>query len=177
MGILNYLPTFKVVEINRSTGLVAGHVISQFPADVSMTVKTVGTVNFAENGLIVGLNSDLTVGNFDATAHAQPFLLYVEELNTFMNGLKYYATEEDADGEIYPRGIALYVGDAFTTDYFIGTGVGGAYNDEAFAKVVDGEITLQAAADTDTLFAVEESTLPTGEEAVKLVYIGSPMTV
>ena len=32
MSILNYLPTFKVVEMNRSTGLVTGHVLSQFEA-------------------------------------------------------------------------------------------------------------------------------------------------
>jgi hypothetical protein len=31
MSILNYLPEFKVVEINRSTGLVAGHILAQFP--------------------------------------------------------------------------------------------------------------------------------------------------
>lgn len=174
MGILNYLPTFKVVEINRSTALIAGHVLSQFKAAADITVKTVNGVNFLENGLIVGLNNDLTIGNFDATVHAQPLLVFVEELNTFMPGLKYYATEEDADGEIYPRALGLFVGDAFTTNHFVGTGIGGAYNDEAFAKVVAGVLTLQAVADVDTLFAIEESTLPTGEIAVKAIYIGAP---
>ena len=28
MGILNYLPEFKIVEANRLTGLVTGHVLA-----------------------------------------------------------------------------------------------------------------------------------------------------
>lgn len=174
MGILNYLPTFKVVEPNRLTAPIAGHILSQYKADATITLKVVNGVNFLENGLIVGLNKDLTIGNFDATEHAQPFLVFVEEINTFMAGLKYYATEEDADGEIYPRALGLFVGDTFTTDHFVGTGTGGAYNKEAFAKVVNGVLTLQAAADVDTLFAVEESTLPLGDQAVRVTYIGAP---
>lgn len=177
MSFLNFLPTFHVVEINRSTGLVSGHVLSQYLGNDALTLKTVGANEFLENGLIVGLDNDLTINNFDATTHSQPFLVFVEELNSFMNGLKYYATEVDSNGDVYPRAIGLYVGDTFTTDYFVGTGAGGIYNDEKFAKVVNGKITLQAVADEDTIFAIEESTLPTGEEAVRVTYIGSPIVV
>lgn len=177
MSILNYLPEFKVVEMNRSTGLVTGYIISQYQANAGLTLKTVNGVDFLENGLIVGLNSDLTVSNFDKTVHSQPFIVWNEELNTMFDGLKYFATEEDADGEIYPRGIALMPGDTWTTNYFDGTGAGDAYNDEGFAKVVAGVITLQAAADANTIFAVEESTLPDGTEAVRVTYIGRPMSV
>ena len=90
-----------------------------------------------------------------------------------MAGLKYFAVP--VEDETYVRGVALYVGDTWTTDNFVGTGAGGAYNDEAFAKVVNGVITLQAAADTNTIFAVEESTLPAGGKAVRITYIGHPI--
>ena len=176
MSILNYLPTFKVVEMNRSTGLVTGHVLSQFEAGTIATKAVTGTLGFIENGVIVGLSNDLTIENYDAEAHAQPFIVFTEELNTFMPGLKYFATPVEADAT-YPRAVGLFVGDVWTTNNFVGTGTGGAYNDEAFAKVASGVITLQAVADADTIFAVEESTLPTGEEAVRVTYIGTPVVV
>lgn len=171
MGILNYLPSFKIVEPNRLTGLVKGHVLSQFPLDPASTfIKSVGTpaINVVENGFIVGLANDLLVKAYDAATQAHPFLVFTEELNTFMNGLKYYATEEDADGDIYPRAVALYVGDAFTTDNYDK----GAAKDPIAAKVVDGVLTLQDAADADSLFAVEDSTTPLGEVAYKFIYVG-----
>jgi hypothetical protein len=177
MSILNYLPTFKVVEMNRSTGLVAGHVISQFPVGTIATKD--GDGEFIENGVIVGLTNDLTLENYDATAHSMPFIVFTEELNTFMAGLKYFAVPVEAgSADTYVRAVALYVGDVWTTNNFVGTGAGGAYNDEAFAKVTNGIITLQAVADADTLFAVEESTMPAdGSEAVKITYIGKPLVV
>lgn len=177
MGILNYLPTFKVVEMNRSTGLVTGHVLSQFPAGTIATKAVTGTLGFIENGIIVGLTNDLTVENYDPTAHSMPFIVFTEELNTFMPGLKYFATPVEAD-YTYPRAVGLFVGDVWTTNNFTGTGAGGVYAaGDNFAKVVNGKITLQKAADANTLFAVEESTLPTGEEAVRVTYIGKPVIV
>ena len=176
MSILNYLPTFKVVEMNRSTGLVTGHVLSQFKAGIIAT-KLVGTAEFIENGIIVGLSDDLTVENYDATAHAMPFIVFVEEINTFMSGLKYFATPVEADAT-YPRAVGLFVGDVWTTNNFVGTGTGGVYKaGDKFAKVVNGVITLQTTSDPNTIFAVEESTLPTGEEAVRVTYIGKPVVV
>ena len=65
------------------------------------------------------LGGDLTIGNYDADLHAQPFLVFNEELNT-LNGLKYYA-EPVVDGEVYPRSIGLFIGDVFTTNNFDGT--------------------------------------------------------
>jgi hypothetical protein len=169
MAILNFLPEFKIVEINRSTGLVAGHVLAQFPlADGANLAVTHGGVDYLENGFIVGLGADLEFAPFDATAHAQPLLVYTEELNTFFDGLKWYATPEDEDnGRIYPRALGLFVGDAFTTNNFAGT-----FTTQAFARVTDGVLTLQATADANTRFAVEESTLPTGELGLRFVYVG-----
>ena len=174
MAILNYLPTFKVVEINRSTGLVAGHVLSQFVLDpTSDLIKKVNEgedneMEFVENGFIIGLNDDLTVDAYDATTHGQPFLLFTEELNRLFPGHKWFATEADADGDIYPRGIGLYVGDVFTTNNYDED----IAENPKFAKVVNGVLTLQDTADSDTLFAVEESSLPTGDDAFRFIYLG-----
>ncbi len=169
MAVINFLPSFKIVEINRSTGLVMGHVVSQFPLDTGFNgIIDTYEYDMVENGFIVGLGKDLEVEAFDDEDHAQPFLLFTEELNTFFDGLKWYATGADEeDGIIYPRLVGLYVGDAFTTNNFDGT-----YTNQAFAKVVDGQLTLQASVDVNTLFAVEPSTLPTGEEAPRFIYVG-----
>ena len=169
MGILNYLPKFKIVEINRSTGLVAGHVIAQMPLKAnSALINRTYTTEFLENGFILGVGTaTLQLEKFSAALHSQPFLHYTEELVTFMDGLKYFAVEEDADGDIYPRAIGLYVGDSFTTNNV-------TYLESAtHAKVVDGVLTLQTAKDADTLFIVEASTLPDAETtAYKFTYIG-----
>lgn len=173
-NILKFLPEFKVVEPNRLTGLVTGHVLSQFPlaTDSTLINDVNGKVNVIENGAIVGLNADLLVDAYDAKTMGHPFLVFTEELNTIFDGLKFFATAEDADGEIYPRGVALYVGDVFTTNNYAG-----ATEAATHAKVVDGVLTLQTAADADTLFAVEESTLPLGDEAFKFIYIGNVVEV
>lgn len=169
MGLLKRLPTFKIVEMNRSTGLVTGYVLSQYKVDLEDTaVKNVYGVDFVEQGTIVGLNGDLTISNYDKTEHSVPFIVFTEELNTLIDGLKYFANEEDAEGNIYLRAVALLVGDTWTTDNYSGT------LDETtlFAKVVGGVATLQKTADADTLFAVEKSTTPLGEMAVRLTYLG-----
>lgn len=167
MGILNYLPTFHAVEINRSTGLVMGHVLSQNQAGTDLTLVTKGAYDFLENGIIVGLSNDRTIENFDLEKHAQPFLIFSEEINDFMSGLKYFAQESSR--EFYPRAVALYPGDAFTTNNY-----SGAFGlNTAFAKVVNGVLTLQNSADDYTMFAVDLSSMPAdGSAAVQFVYLG-----
>ena len=169
MAILNFLPQFKIVEINRSTGLVAGHVLAQFPLASNAGLKvTYGGVDYLENGFIVGLGADLELAPYDADVHAQPLLVYTEELTTFFDGLKWYATMQDEENDnIYPRVLGLFVGDVFTTNNYAGT-----YTNQSFANVVNGVLTLQASANAATRFAVEESTLPTGELALRFVYVG-----
>ena len=164
MSILNYLPEFKVVEVNRLTGLTAGHMLSQFKGGEDLTLKAVNGNDFLENGLIVGLNKDLEIDNYDAEAHAQPFLVFNEELNTVISGLKYYA-EPVTDGDVYPRAIGLYVGDTFTTNNYAGT-------TGDFAAVVGGVLTLG----TKGIFKAEVATLPTGEAAYKFTYLGTEVT-
>jgi len=178
MGILNYVPTFKVVEPNRLTGLITGQVLSQFQATEAIKQDNVDAgVTYLENGVILGLNGDLTLGAFDSDTHKQALLHFTEELNTFLSGNNKFAVEEDQDGELYPRAIALYVGDSFTTNNFAledGAALP-ASNETGLAAVVDGKITVLAdttALSETPIFSVESSTLPTGEDAVRVTYLG-----
>jgi hypothetical protein len=165
--ITKYLPTFKVFEVGSLTGLRAGHMLSQRPAHADIKKVDKNGYNFIENGIIVGLNADGTVGNFDKSAHKVAFVHYTEELNTFMDELKYYALPVEEVGDTYPRCIALYAGDEFCTN-----NVAADVDNAVAAKVVDGVLTLQTAADADSLFAVSASTLPTGEKAYDFVFLG-----
>lgn len=186
MSILNYLPEFKVVEVNRLTGLFSGHILSQQLLDpTSVIINTTNVINVVENGFIVGLAADLQLDAYDATTMAQPFLVFTEEILTFMDSLKYYATEADADGDIYPRAIGLYVGDVFTTNNYnlqlpesaplAGNAATLTEATANFAAVINGQLHLQATRDQngfDSLFAIEESTLPDGTIAVRATYLG-----
>jgi len=89
MAVINFLPEFKVVEINRSTGLVMGHVVSQFPLDPTFDgiIKDY-QYDMVENGFIMGLGANLEVADYNPAVHGHPFLLFTEELNTFFSGLK-----------------------------------------------------------------------------------------
>lgn len=159
--ITKYLPEFKVFEVGSLTGLRAGHVVSQQPAAASIAKKAVGENNFIENGIIMGLSVDGELVNWEK---GTMFVHYTEELNTFIDELKYFAVP--VEDKTYPRGIALYVGDSFCTNNVVEVA------DAKYAKVVNGILNLQAAADDDTHFSVKESTLPTGEKAYDFVYIG-----
>lgn len=160
--ITKYLPEFKVFEVGSLTGLRAGHVVSQQPAAASIAKKAVGDNNFIENGIIMGLNVDGELVNWTEGAM---FVHYTEELNTFIDELKYFAVP--VEDKTYPRGIALYAGDSFCTNNVAAEVEGAKY-----AKVVNGILNLQTTADDDTHFSVKESTLPTGEKAYDFVYIG-----
>lgn len=172
MSILNYMPTFKVIEMNRSTGLVMGHVLSQNLGGTVLTSNTTAApgYTFIENGIVVGLSNDRTIENFDPEKHAQPFIVFTEELNTYLDALKYFATEV-VNRVVYPRAVALYNGDVWTTNNYSGT-----YTNQTYAKVVAGVLTLQASADAYTLFRVEDSSLPAdGSQALRFTYIGNPL--
>ena len=166
--IERYFPTFKVVEINKLTGRIAGHDLAQFPAAVGdVAHKTVGDYTFLENGVIVGLNKEGKIVNYKAADCAQPCLVANDEqVGNIVSGLKYFAQEFE-DGTAYPLAYPLYVGDSFVTDNFAGT-ASSATN----AKVVDGVLTLQAAADADTLFVVKAKALPAGQAAFQFTYVG-----
>ena len=166
--ITNYLPKFKVFEVNNLTGLRSGHMLAQTPADAAITTKSVGDYKFIENGLIVGLSATNTVENFDKTKHCQMFVHYTEELNTVLPDLEYFAVPVEEEGT-YPRCIALYVGDTFTTNNYTGTLTGAKY-----AKVVNGVLELQTAADADSAFIVAATTMPNGSEGAEFTFYRMP---
>lgn len=161
--ITKFLPTFKVFEVNNLVGLRNGHILAQMKADVDNIAKeTRGTVDFVENGIILGLDAAGTISNYDPAKHKQPFVHYTEEILEFLPELKYFACPIE-DGVVYPRAIGLYVGDTFTTNNYTGTG--------AYAKVVDGKLTLQEGAE-GAIFAATASTLPDGSTACEFLYLG-----
>jgi hypothetical protein len=173
----NLFPRFKVVEINRSTALTSGHVIAQYPAKASAVAhvevngyKADGSeeiIKVLENGIIVGLNSDAEVVNYEASKCAQACLVMNDELSVSpLEGLDQYCEVFEND-VTYPRVLPLYVGDSFTTNNYKGTEA-----DAKYAKVDGGKLELQAAADGDTLFTVKVATLPAGQKAYHFVYVG-----
>lgn len=164
-----YLPTFKYMEVNDLVGLRSGHMLSQIPADAAITKVSKGDAKFIENGLIVGLSATGTVENFDKSKHPVMFVHFTEELNTVVDELKYFALEAPDGEKAYPRCVALYVGDTFTTTNYNGT-----LNTAKYAKVVDGVPTLQTAADVDTAFIAVPSDMPNGDEAVQLTFYRMP---
>lgn len=166
--ITNYLPKFKVFEVNNLTGLRNGHMLAQTPADAAIAVKTVGDYDFIENGIIVGLSATNTVENFDKTKHCQMFVHYTEELNTILPDLEYFAVPVEEDGT-YPRCIALYIGDTFTTNNY-----SGELGTAKYAKVVNGILTMQTAADVDSAFIVTKTTMPNGEDGAEFMLYRMP---
>ena len=178
--ITKYLPTFKVFEVGSLTGLRAGHMLSQQPAASTIRVKEVGDSKFIENGIIVGMNADGQIVNWsnaEGTDNVSKtmFVHYTEELNTFVDELKYFAVpveEKYENGQkkpdydsTYPRCIALYTGDSFCTDNVVGT-------PSAYAKVDNGVLTF-VSNKADAQFAVKEGTLPTGDKAYDFVFLGA----
>ena len=162
--ITKYLPEFKVLEPNNLTGLRCGHVLAQMPAAETLASVTVGETRFIENGVIACLDAEGKVGNY--VAGNQPFVIYNEELCSVLPGNKYYATAAD---EECPRGVALYVGDTVTTNNYA-MGTASKLSDAKYAKVVDGILTLQTAADANSMFIATASTLADGTPAVEFTY-------
>lgn len=161
--ITKFLPTFKVVEVNNLTGLRNGHVLAQFPAAATLTKKTIGTQDFYENGIFMSLGADGTLGNYNGVGF--PILHYTEELNTVVNGLKYFATPSNE----FPRGIMMYIGDTITTN-----NVNGVIATATHAKLVDGVVTLQKEEDNASMFVATPTTLPDGSPAVSLLLYSLP---
>lgn len=179
---LQFLPNFKVVEVNNLTALRSGHVLAQFPsyaADVAVATfnnNEGNAVKFLQNGVIVGLANDGKIKNYVAATQAEPMLVFTEELTYGpLNELSQFAEQFDVvvvGGEdtypnpVYPRCLPLYTGDTFTTNNFDGAAANG------YAKVVNGVITVQGAADSDTLFKVVKTKLPAGQVALECTYLG-----
>ena len=163
--IRGFLPTFKVFEVNNLVGLRNGHILAQMKADVANIAKvSAGSMDWVENGIIVGLDADGTISNYDPAKHEQPFVHYTEEILSIFPELRMFACPIE-DDVVYPRCIALYVGDTFTTNNYTGT-----YATAKYAKVTNGVLALQETADEDTMFKATPTTMPAGDEGVEFQY-------
>lgn len=188
-SIYDLLPTAKVVEINKSTGLRIGHMLAQQPlkvADVAAgaadQVITQGTEKFLSNGFIgfQDVNGEVTVAEAAAgVSNPQPYLHFTEELmGGYSQFLKHYMTkfEDSATNEVYPRMIALYPGDIFTTDNFVGTDAEGLVTIDPATGQLDFDIATTANAlggVSKLIFRAEATTLPDGVTAAyAFEYIG-----
>ena len=164
--IMSFLPTFKVFEMNNLAGLRNGHILANMKADIeNIASVTAGGNKYIENGLILGLDAEGTVSNYDATKHKQPFVHFTEELLTYFNELRLYA-EPVVDDVVYPRCIGLYVGDTFTTNNYTGTIEGDGY------ATVEGGVLKLAAEAEGAMFKATASTLPDGSDAYEFLYLG-----
>jgi len=172
MNIYDLLPEFKVLEINKMVALHNAHNIAQVPTKTQ--TKTVGETKFVENGYVYFLEVGAASGELelvaptDATSKATPFLIYTEELfDGYSNELRHYATEFDADDVAYVRGLAIYVGDVFTTNNIdaIATGLYYLASDGSFTSTEPDVY-------TGPVFHGLASTLPDGEtDAVELTLV------
>jgi len=168
---------FKVVEINNVVALRNGHMLSQivlpknkFLGGSETTIQN-GEILFLDvDGKLATLNKVGTTNGTDAIASAadiklqlQPFIIFNEELMTGpYTDLKYFAEVFEADNLAYPRALALNVGDAFTTDNFVGTQA-----TAAFATInADGKLAVGTALPTTNyrgpIFACVPGFLPDG---------------
>ena len=185
-SIYDLLPTGKVVEINKSTGLRIGHMLAQQPmvpaeataghaADAQITV--LNGKNFLNNGFIGYLNDTGQISVIEGTVGVtapQPYLHYTEELlGGYSQFLKHYMTkyQDDATKEVYPRMIALYPGDIFTTDNYVGTPAA-----TCSVSLTTGQLDFAAtmtAASGALVFKTLLTTLPDGiTAAYQFEYIG-----
>jgi hypothetical protein len=164
-----FLPKFKVVEINNMAALRMGHVIAQNAIDkenIRLTGKGENEAyKYLENGVIVGLGVDGKIANYDSAKHAQPMLVFTEELiaGPFYS-LDQFAEEVGAD-DVYPRCLPLYLGDTFTTDN-VKVVEDGLYGIEAGSGLI-----CKAGQDTQAMFRGVACKLPAGQNAVELQVI------
>ena len=168
----NYLPTFHQIEPQNLKGLYGGDVVAQRPVAYASSVYgvptvQVGSVYFIENGILCGLNNEAKVVAFDSAANlsGHPMVHYTEELPTILEANSTFAVLAQED-ETYLRLVVLHPGDEFVTDNVDATDEG------PYAKISNGVATLQSAADSDTVFAVIEDSLPDGTAAYRFIYLG-----
>ena len=181
-----FLPKFKVVELNLSTAHLIGHVIAQTPAYVKANdISTItssdviasvdkGDYKYVENGVIVGLDQKGILCNYDATKHAQPCLVYQDELITGpFDTLNQFAQPVESIGSgkyapVYVRALPLYLNDTFTTDNFTGE------LQDGFAKVTNGILEITASYEAGkSMFIVKKTTMPNREPGAEFTYIGA----
>ena len=182
MNFINSLTVHKIVEPNKLTGLRTGHIVAQAP------YRQVAAETYLDNGNILFLDTAAELVLADATGAQlkQPFLHYTEELmNGPVLGTKYFTVDLDEtldeDAVCYPRAIALYEGDEFTTNNYE-TALTLASGTKYFGVIGANNILEVLAAVPTTayegpLFVAEKDTLAAGEAAVHFTLIDKHLVV
>lgn len=171
MSYYGNFTTHKVVEMNQSTGLRTGHMVTQTRLDVAAGESF-------DNGFILALDVTKDALKLATGNESRVFIHFTEEYQPIMKvGLKYFSVPlmEDADKNkyCYPRAIALYENDAWTTDNF--TGDFAADGATTWAEVENGILALKSAKPEagKHVFLAKKTTLPDGvTEAAQFIYVG-----
>ena len=163
MDIFEQLRGNAVVEANNLTGLRNGHMVAQ-----AAYGGGVGNGKL-ENGVILQLDAknELVL----ADGHANAFLHYSEEHMKFLDSASldmFYLPLVEGE-KVYPRAIALYEGDTFTTDKYTGTFPADA--DYYDVTVANGILTVAETKGGAGPIA-KASTLPSGKKAIEVVWRG-----
>jgi hypothetical protein len=163
---------FKVVEINNSLALRTGHVVAQQPLSLANTKLTnkvvpVSVEGYLDNGFFFKLDAAGDV-RVPADGIGPVYLGYNDALLDLRENyglLKDFAEAFDDDDLVYPRLVALYPGDVFTTDNFAGTAPTGTNTALAYVAFATGVLTIGALPSgyEGPVFSVKRSTLPDGE--------------
>lgn len=180
MNFINALTKHKIVEINKSHGLLSGHIVAQ------AAYRQIAAETYLDNGAILFLDqkAELTTANGTNPILKQPFLHYTEELmNGPVLGTTYFTVDLDevigATPVCYPRAIALYEGDEYTTSNFKTAIGGGLVAGTIYFGIVDpadGIVNIVAAyplpaAYTGPVFVATKDTLAAGDAAVHLTLV------
>jgi hypothetical protein len=175
---------FKVVEINNSTALRIGHVVAQQPLDkddieASGKVVPVSKDGYLDNGFFFKLSAAGEV-RVPVDGIGPVYLGFNDAILDLREdyGLLSDFAEKFDDGDLmYPRLVALYPGDVFTTNNFAGTAPTGANTAIAYINFATGVLTVGALptdpAYVGPVFSVTASTLPDGETAALEVLVVS----
>ena len=177
MALLDNFKTHKVLEANLSTGLRTGHMLAQHPfAQPSSGVAK----DYIDNGLLFTLGSNGELALATATTTEPVFIHYTEELQVldFLSGRKYFTVEYEEEGVAYPRCIALYVGDVWTTDNFVeysGNEKPASQEEYKYAIVNAGQFAVCKSVPSTYnghVWKVNEvTTLPAGQTGVELMFV------
>jgi hypothetical protein len=167
----DYLPVFHVLEPQMLKGIYAGAIIAQRPVKYTaigdvygVATVTKGAVKFIENGVVMTLDVDGNLVNYATTKGGPKMIHFTEELPTVLKAKDTWALK-CTEGDTYPRGIVLQVGDEFVTD-----NVSGAITAAGYATVVDGILTVSTDS-TNAEFAAYPDTLPDGTDAYHFIVL------
>lgn len=178
-GLFANMPKHKVVEMNLSTGLRIGHIIAQ--SKFKQPTEGTNALEYLDNGFLLQFNDkgDLQLASresegVDKSYLAPTFLHYSEEHVTFYDNysLDMFTVTYDEEGVAYPRGVALYAGDTFTTNNYGDSLQTSLDAGETIELSVENGVLVAAATSAATIALGKASTLPSGEKAMEVLWIG-----